>query len=250
MSTRPDASPSADLQVLAPWAPELADTFVALSCDIALVLDEQGRIQRMAQHEQRPIAPADWLGRPWADTAAPDSRAKVEGLLADAAGSGYGRRREVNHPQARGGGAAVAYSTVRLGEHGPTLAIGHDMREKAAMQQRFLAAQEALERSYWNAQRNLATAPRQAERPAVMTQGERASLGLGPGSLDDTELGRALGHLVDRIDTGRMPGLMRDARRLAERHFLELAVQRAGSEEALARTLGVSRESISRRRRG
>ena len=53
---------SSDLQVLAAWAPELADTFVALSCDIALVIDEKGRIARMAQHDAHPIAPAAWIG--------------------------------------------------------------------------------------------------------------------------------------------------------------------------------------------
>ena len=40
----------ADLQVLAAWAPELADTFVALACDIALVIDTDGRIAKLAQH--------------------------------------------------------------------------------------------------------------------------------------------------------------------------------------------------------
>lgn len=251
MKPRADPSPPADLQVLAAWAPELADTFVALSCDIALVVDEQGRIQRMAQHEARPIAPPEWVGQRWVDTAATDSHDKVSDMLAEVAASGHGRRREINHPDARGGAAPVAYSAVRLGDQGPTLAIGHDLREKAALQQRFLAAQEALERSYWNAQRHLAPGPaaRPVEGAAVMTQGERASLGLAATGLDDTELGRALARLVDRIGPGQLPGLLRDARRLAERHFLARAVQRAGGEEALARSLAVGRGSLARRRR-
>ena len=46
-----------DLEVLAAWAPELADPFVALACDIALVVDGDGRIATLAQHEAQPIAP-------------------------------------------------------------------------------------------------------------------------------------------------------------------------------------------------
>jgi hypothetical protein len=248
----PDEQAPADLQVLAAWAPELADTFVALSCDLALVIDEQGRILKLAQHDANPIAPPSWIGRAWIDTVSSESREKVEAMLADVAASGHSRRRQVNHPDALGGSAApVAYTAARLGEHGPMLAIGHDQRAIAALQQRFVAAQEALERSYWNAHQHLRGA---APAPALMTRGERASLGLGKrgagtSDLDDSELARALGHLVERIGQGELPVLLRDARRLAERHFLARALQRAGSEEALAKSLGVSKRSLSRRKK-
>ncbi len=241
-------APPADLQVLAPWAPELADTFVALSCDIALVIDGLGRIVNMAQHDAHPIAPGGWIGRDWRDTVGADSRDKVEQILHEVAAAGQARRRELNHPLAVGGPTPVAYSAARLGLQGPTLAVGHDLRAQAALQQRFLAAQEALERSYWNAHRRLQPAS-PAEPPALLTQKEKSSLGLATADLDDTELVRALGRLVERIDQGALPVLLRDARRLAERHFLARALQRAGSEEALARSLGVSRRTLSRRKK-
>lgn len=237
----------ADLQVLAAWAPELADTFVALSCDIALVIDEAGRISKLAQHDSHPIAPPAWIGVDFAQTVSADSRDKIAQILAEVAASGLARRREVNHPDSIGGPTPVAYSAARLGEQGPTLAIGHDLRAQSALQQRFLAAQEALERSYWNAQRR--TPPAAGDPPALMTHGERSSLGLGTADLDDSELVRALGRLVERIDHGALPVLLRDARRLAERHFIARALQRAGSEDALARSLGVSRRSLSRRKK-
>lgn len=240
--------PPADLQVLAAWAPELADTFVALACDIALVVDGSGRIVSLAQHDAHPIAPGGWIGSHWLDTVSADSRDKVEQMLGEVASLGQARRRELNHPQAIGGPTPVAYSAARLGDHGPILAVGHDLRAQAALQQRFLAAQEALERSYWNAQRKLQP-DSAAEAPALMTRKEKSSLGLSTAELDDTELVRALGRLVERIDQGALPVLLRDARRLAERHFLARAVQRAGSEEALARSLGVSRRSLSRRKK-
>jgi hypothetical protein len=237
----------ADLQVLAAWAPELADTFVALSCDIALVVDGAGRISRLAQHDSHPIAPPGWIGAEWAQTVSPDSRDKIKEMLAEVSAHGQARRREVNHPDSIGGPTPVAYSAARLGEQGPTLAIGHDLRAQSALQQRFLEAQAALERSYWNAQRGI-TSPT-LEPPALMTRGERSSLGLSTIELDDTELVRALGRLVERIDHGSLPVLLRDARRLAERHFIARALQRAGSEEALAKTLGISRRTLSRRKK-
>jgi hypothetical protein len=264
----PVAAPgAADLEVLAAWAPELADTFVALSCDLALVIDADGRVARFAQHDSHPIAPPSWVGQAWAATASEDSRAKVEQMLAEVAATGHGRRREINHPQALGGPASLAYSAVRLGTHGPVLAIGHDLRAQMVLQQRYLAAQEALERSYWNAQRR----PRARERPAVMTGDERQRLGLDatpaldPRSADladsellraldprsaalaDSELLRALGRLYDRIGQDGLPDLLRDARRLTERHFLARAVHRAGGVDALAQALGVSRRSLMQR---
>lgn len=243
----------ADLQVLAAWAPELADTFVALACDIALVIDADGRIAKLAQHDTHPIAPTSWIGSVWAHTVSPDSRPKIEQMLADVAATGHARRREINHPDALGGPAPVAYSAARLGDTGPMLAVGHDLRAQAALQQRFVAAQEALERSYWNAQQR---APVRTDPPALLTRDEKDSLGLGKhlGEIDDTELAdheltRALGRLVDRIGHDELPGLLRDARRLAERHFLARALKRAGGKEALKRSLGGVKPKPSSRRK-
>ncbi len=255
-------APAGDLEVLAAWAPELADTFVALACDIALVIDAEGRIASFAQHDERPIASRAWIGKPWSQTVVADSRAKVEQMLADVAEHGRAGRREINHLAGRhagGDGMPVAYSAARLGARGPTLAVGQDLRAQAALQQRFVAAQEALERSYWNAQRQ----PREPDAHAGpvenenkgMTVGEKEALGLEPPwapnthDLGDSELVRALGRLVERIDHEALPGLLRDARRLAESHFLARAMARAGGADALADTLGVSRRALVRRKK-
>ncbi len=241
----------ADLEVLAAWAPELADTFVALSCDVALVIDAQGCIVTLAQNDTKPIAAQAWIGRPWVETVSPDSRAKIEHILADVASTGQARRREINHPEAMGGAAPVAYSAVRLGSAGPTLAIGHDLRAHSALQQRFVAAQEALERSYWNAQRPITA---NAQVPALMTRTERASLGIDPAQtptlhdLDESELVRALGRLVERIGQDELQDLLRDARRLAERHFLARAAQRVGGLDALAKSLNKRQRGPLRRK--
>lgn len=139
-----------DLGALSELAPELAQTFVSIASDIALVIDADGVIQHMAVGAD-PItgANANWVGRPWADTASGDTRRKIELLLAEAQTAGVTRRREVNHPTHGGSDVPIAYTAIRLGRDGPVLAVGRDLRAVAAIQERFVVAQQDMERHYW-----------------------------------------------------------------------------------------------------
>jgi transcriptional regulator PpsR len=143
----------ADLSALSGCAEELAEVFVSLASDIALVIDDSGVITRVAQSASTPMAPAAerWVGRHWVDTVTGETRRKIELLLNDAATSGLARRREVNHGSDGGGDIPVAYTALRLGKGGPVLAVGRDLRAIAAIQQRFQDTQQELERSYWKA---------------------------------------------------------------------------------------------------
>jgi transcriptional regulator PpsR len=143
-----------DLSPLSPWAPELAQAFVTLASDIALVLDERGVIRTVAQGKgggDESLLPAaqDWVGRPWADTVSADTRAKIDALLNEVARTGLARRREINHPLNDSASVAIAYTAVRLGHGGPVLAVGRDLRAIGAIQERFLEAQREMERGYW-----------------------------------------------------------------------------------------------------
>ena len=253
--TTSPAVASADLAALSNWAPELAETFVVLASDIALVLDAQGTIRKMAQHVERPLlASTDWVGRLWVDTATNDSRPKVRQMLAEVASTGVARRREINHPQpAPAPSLALAYTAIRLGDQGPTLAVGHDLREQAAMQQRFLIAQQALEQTYWQSRQHEPTHPAVAAN-GPLSAGERAGFGLaaahGQAASADAavqSLLSALDGLRERIGRDALPGLLRDAKRLIEQHFLQRALERGGSDAALARSLGVTRRGLARR---
>lgn len=255
-TTRP---PPVDLAALSPWAPELAETFAALASDVALVLDEQGMIVKVAQHATQPLLAPDWVGKAWVDTVTIECRIKVDQMLGDVAASGIARRRELNHPQADGTSAAVAYTAVRLGENGATLAVGHDLRAQAEMQQRFVQAQQALEQSYWKMQQDQAVAahPGAGVDAANSAVGgaDRERLGLAsahpkPQAADDPSraLLRALDGLQERIGQDALPGLLRDAKRLIEQHFLQQALARTGSEAALARELGISTRTLARRK--
>ena len=66
--TRRAAEP-ADLGTLSGCAAELAEAFVSLASDIALVIDTDGVVRSVAQNATTPIAAdaSQWVGRPWAE---------------------------------------------------------------------------------------------------------------------------------------------------------------------------------------
>jgi transcriptional regulator PpsR len=141
----------ADLGALSGCASDIAQAFVSLDTDIALVIDELGIVTSVAQDPLTPMAPAaaQWVGKRWADTVTSDTRRKIELLLADVGSTGVGRRREVNHAGDGGTEIPVCYQALRLGAKGPVLVAGRDMRGLAAIQHRFLDVQQELERAYW-----------------------------------------------------------------------------------------------------
>ena len=143
-------------QSLSEWAPELAQTMVSLGGDIALVLDEDGIVRRVDQRASTPLATDahQWIGRRWTDTVTIESRPKLESLIAEAKPDCATRKREVNHPSINGSTVAVAYTAMRLGTDGPILAVGRDLGISAALQQRFLGAQQEMERNYSRARQS------------------------------------------------------------------------------------------------
>ncbi len=137
----------AELGVLAGLAPELAETFVSVASDLALVVDLSGTIQSVAVSGKAAIGlEHDWVGRHWADTVTAESRPKVLQMLRDVNLAGVTRRRQLNHPGVSGTDVPVAYAVIRLGDRGPLLAVGHDQRPLVDIQQRFLKSQLQMER--------------------------------------------------------------------------------------------------------
>jgi transcriptional regulator PpsR len=124
---------------------------VAIASDIALVVGPDGIIRNVAQG-RNPVGDdaAAWVGRPWVDTVTADTRKKIEQLLSEASTNGVSQRREVNHPSVSGTTIPVTYAAIRLGEDGPLVVAGRDLRAIAAIQQRFLDSQQEMERSYWS----------------------------------------------------------------------------------------------------
>ena len=138
-----------DLEALSPYAPELASTVARVASDISLVIDREGVITDVASGPAAMAASCgDWVGRRWVDTVTVDTQAKIEALLDEVRTRGVSRRREVSHPDP-GGDIPVAWAAIRLGDTGPVLAVGRDLRAVAAIQQRFIDTQNELERDYW-----------------------------------------------------------------------------------------------------
>ncbi|MFM2119719.1 MAG: transcriptional regulator PpsR [Pseudomonadota bacterium] len=148
MSSPP--SEATGLGALAGLAPELAETFVSIASDIALVIGADGIIRKVAQGDAPLTRQAgDWIGKPFVETVTSGTRGKIEQLLQEVDHQGVSRRREVNLPGAEGLDIPVAFAAIRLGQGGPVLAVGRDLRAIAAIQQRFLDVQQELEREYW-----------------------------------------------------------------------------------------------------
>lgn len=131
--------------------PAIAARMVMASADVAILMDRDGTVidVSLATEARLPSEFGDWLGRPWLETVAPDSRNKAQQLLADAAAGLPGRLREINHSVHTGAATVpLRYSAIRIDDDGKMLAIGRDLRALAALQQQLVQFQQSMEREY------------------------------------------------------------------------------------------------------
>lgn len=128
---------------------ETAARVMAASSDVAMVIDREGIIRdvAVASSDLSLDGFADIVERRWVDTVTSESRRKVEEMLRDAAGKKDFRWREINQQSARGS-IPFRYITLDVGGDGRIVALGRDLRGVAALQQRLLQAQQAMERDY------------------------------------------------------------------------------------------------------
>jgi hypothetical protein len=175
-----------ELAAMATLAPILAQAFVSLACDIALVLDPHGVITYAAHSEAGGLIPAGavWVGRLWTETVTRETQPKIEGLLAEVAASGRAAHREVTLAASCGGTIPVDYAALRLGPEGPTLAVGRDLRAAASLQERFLDAQRELERGYQRALGAVGSAPGKLPRSGAPGLTARAMANLLPAAAE------------------------------------------------------------------
>lgn len=135
---------------------QTASRLLGASSDIALVLDDDGKILDVVTQakELAEQASRKWRGRLWAHTVTPESREKVEALLEEARQATEAARwRQVTHPVPDGEGIPVLYSAIRVAEGGPgggrIIAFGRDLRAMVALQRGLVEAQQAMEQDYW-----------------------------------------------------------------------------------------------------
>jgi transcriptional regulator PpsR len=127
-----------------------AASVIATAADIALIIDEGGVIRDLAfGGKALPLEGLGrWRGQRWTETVTVESRPKIEALLRDAASHHEPRGRQVNHPSSSGGDVPVVYAAVQVSETPRVVALGRDLRDVAALQQRVVNAQQSMERDY------------------------------------------------------------------------------------------------------
>ncbi len=138
---------------------EMAGRLIAAAADVALIIDDRGVIRDVAFGNDELVREGcdEWLGKAWADTVTIESRPKVEALLRDSRAHALPRWRHINHPSAGGADLPLSYSAIALPQQGArgskigarSVVFGRDLRANAAMQQRLVGAQQAMERDYW-----------------------------------------------------------------------------------------------------
>lgn len=145
---------------LGPLTAAAAATLLSIANDLTLVIDADGVIRDLSVGNDELASPEelDWIGRRWIDTVTAESRGKVESLIAEAApDGGLSRWRHVNQVLVGGRELPLLFTSVRGGfpghgsgaAAGPVIACGRDLRATAALQQRLIEAQQAMERDYW-----------------------------------------------------------------------------------------------------
>lgn len=131
---------------------EVAAMLVAAASDVALALDADGKIKDLAfQQAGLPLELTntdDWIGRSWQVTVSEESVTKPDMLLTEAAERKVSRWREVRYPAARGADIPILFAVVALNAGTRFVAVGRDVRATAALQQKLIEAQVAIERDY------------------------------------------------------------------------------------------------------
>jgi transcriptional regulator PpsR len=89
-----------------------------------------------------------WPGKTLSDTVTIESRPKIQQLLQDASDGLPPRWRQVNHRIADKQDIPISYSALRAGPSGHIIAFGRDMSTTAQLQQRLIAAEQAVEQEY------------------------------------------------------------------------------------------------------
>ena len=125
-----------------------AISILAVISDITLLLDRAGQILEvlLGNDALALLGSTGWAGKSWLDTVTVESRDKITALLKVRSGK-TGAGRQVNHPIPGGPDVPMLYQTHALAS-GHLVATGRDLRATAAMQQRLLEAQQALEDDY------------------------------------------------------------------------------------------------------
>ncbi len=150
VSNHPKEGEPTLLEFLAGFEAANAALILSTAADITFVLNADGVIgDKVRTSAELPAEVfAHWPGKPWTDVSTVESRSKIEQMLQEAQRGLPPRWRQINHPVAGGNDVPVRYAVMKAGPHGHFVAVGRDMRNMAAMQQRLLTAEQSIEQEY------------------------------------------------------------------------------------------------------
>jgi transcriptional regulator PpsR len=187
-----------------------AMAIASIVADIVLVVDSDGIVRDLKTNADTAIAgdAKSWMGQPWIDTIAPDSRHKAAALLSEATKGAASALREINHkgadPQAT---IPIRYSAAKGKSPGNVLIVGRDLSALSGLQQQLVKAQQAMERDYVRLRaaetRYRALFQMTAEPILIAEIGSRKVVEANPAALEALApssgrlVGRALGQLFD-----------------------------------------------------
>jgi transcriptional regulator PpsR len=199
----------------------LLETFT----DLSLVIDPAGRIVALSARDEGLRRELDeaWQGHLLTETLTEDSRAKLADLGESAPAQIVADAwRDLVHRLPDGGELPMRYWLATLDGQAGVVAMGHDMRAVAVLQQQVLNAQLALEQDYWRL-RQLETRYRLLFRmtgDAVLVVDEATGkvLEANPtadkllAEADKTVVGRAFPAGFDKAGTTEVRALLAEAR--------------------------------------
>jgi transcriptional regulator PpsR len=117
--------------------------------DITLHLDRDGVIRQASLSPAFPDQDlSSWLGRPWIETITDPGSAKVQRIVRDARDNGVSGFCQLNQRFPSGLELPMEYTAVRLGRR-ELIVVGKSLQAVAELQSRLIAAQQAMERDYW-----------------------------------------------------------------------------------------------------
>ncbi len=145
-----NAAPSSLAGLLTTLEAHEAALLFSAAADIALVINADGTIAEsvIASGELQIKHIGSWAGKAWTEVSTIESRPKIEQMIQEAQLGLPPRWRQINHQIAGEADIPVRYCLLKSGNKGQFVAIGRDMRNLAAIQQRLLAAEQSIEQEY------------------------------------------------------------------------------------------------------
>lgn len=135
--------------------PTQAEPILSALADIAMLLDKDGVITwaHQSSYEIAELDTSQWIGQTLDQVITIECHDKGRALISEALSHSSGRPRQLNHQMVAStgmpkGSIAFDYRSMKVGDDGQTLLIGRDMKQTAALQERLIRAQQALEHDY------------------------------------------------------------------------------------------------------